>query len=62
MKKRWYNLETSNEELKGNLKQFLQQHDLVYEISGLGSHYHIEILLSPEEVKLVNEFLEGTHL
>ena len=59
MKKRWYNVETSNKELKDSLKQFLRRHNLVYEVSGLGSYYHIEILLSPEEVKLVNEFLEG---
>ena len=57
MKKRWYNLETSSKELKDSLKQFLRQHDIVLEVSGLGSYYHIEILLSPEEVKLVNEFL-----
>ena len=51
---KWYNIELLEKE---NLRRFLKNENIKFEISGNGNLYHFEILLDNIGFKKVNEFL-----
>ena len=58
MNKKYYNIELSKKEAD-LLINFLHENDISFENSYINSNYcHMEILLSPEEVTIVNNFLD----
>ena len=58
MNKKYYNIELSKKEAD-LLINFLHENDISFENSYINSNYcHMEILLSPEEVTMVNDFLD----
>ena len=58
MNKKYYNVELSKKEAN-LLMDFLHEINITFENSYINSNYcHMEILLSPEEVTMVNNFLD----
>lgn len=58
MNKKYYNVELSKKEAD-LLMDFLSKINTTFENSYINSNYcHMEILLSPEEVTIVNNFLD----
>lgn len=56
--KKYYNVELSKKEAN-LLMIFLHENNISFENSYINSSYcHMEILLSPEEVSMVNDFLD----
>lgn len=56
--KKYYNVELSKKEAD-LLMNFLHENDISFENSYINSNYcHMEILLSPESVQLINDFLD----
>ena len=56
--KKYYNVELSKKEAD-LLMNFLHENDISFENSYINSNYcHMEILLSPEGVQLINDFLD----
>lgn len=58
MNKKYYNVELSKKEAD-LLMVFLHERNISFENSYINSNYcHMEILLSPEDVTMVNNFLD----
>ena len=58
MNKKYYNVELSKKEAD-LLMVFLHEHNISFENSYINSNYcHMEILLSTEEITVVNNFLD----
>lgn len=56
--KKYYNIELSKKEAS-LLMNFLHENDVYFENSYINSSYcHMEILLEPEKVDLINDFLD----
>ena len=55
---KWYNFETMFRSLKDALSEYLKSIGIRYELSGCGSGWHFEILLSPSEAETVNKWLD----
>lgn len=56
--KKYYNVELSKKEAD-LLMNFLHENNITFENSYINSNYcHMEILLSPKEVTIVNNFLD----
>lgn len=55
---KWYNFETRFRSLKDALREHLKMIGIKYELSGCGSGWHFEILLSPTEVTDINRWLD----
>lgn len=56
--KKYYNVELSKKEAN-LLMIFLHENNISFENSYINSSYcHMEILLSPEEVSMINDFLD----
>lgn len=56
--KKYYNIELTREDTF-KLMNFLSENNISFENSYINSSYcHMEILLSPEEVSMVNDFLD----
>lgn len=58
----WYNFETMFRSLKDELTMFLKNCDIRYELSGCGRGWHFKILCAPDDVELVNGFLDKVTL
>ena len=56
--KKYYNFDTRFISLRDALRTFLKDNNIYYELSGNYSYYHFEILASPEELNIVNNFLD----
>jgi len=56
--KKWMWFETSWRTLKEDMREFLQAHGIKYELSGCGVGWHFEVLCSPEDVELINNWLD----
>ena len=56
--KKYYNFDTRFISLRDALRAFLKENHIYYELSGNYSHYHFEILASPEELEKTNSFLD----
>ena len=55
---KYYSFETMFRSLKDELSIFLKQNKIAYELSGCGSGWHFEILLTPVGVQTVNNWLD----
>lgn len=55
---KWYNFETMVCGLKDALREHLKTIGIKYELSGCGKGWHFEILLAPNEVDMVNRWLD----
>ena len=58
MKKKYYNFETRFISLRDNLREYLKNNNIYYELSGAYSFYHFEVLASEEDVAKINTFLD----
>ena len=56
--KRWMWFETLFRSLKDELRDFLQENNIQYELSGCGVGWHFEVLCSEDEQRLIDEFLD----
>ena len=57
-----YSFQTRFVSLRDELSIFLKLHGIYYECSGGYSFYHFEVLCNKDEVKLVNNFLDGVSI
>ena len=62
MSKKYYHFETAFKSLKDELSVFLKQSGIYYEVSdcsdGCLPCYHFEVLLSADEVPIVNNWID----
>lgn len=56
--KRWYNYETLFRSLKDELREFLHNHGIEYELSGCGRGWHFEVKCDKTELEKINAFLD----
>ena len=56
--KKYYTVYLSKREEADKLSAYLKSHAHYYERSGCGSGFHFSVLLSPEEVEEVDNFLD----
>lgn len=59
MNKKFYNFETRFRTLKDELRSFLKDNGIYYELSECFGGWHFEIKLSSDEVEIVNNFLDS---
>lgn len=55
---KWYNFETMIRSLKDDLRVYLHEIGVKYEISECFDGWHFEVYASPEEVTLINNWLD----
>lgn len=55
--KNWRNIELKRRE-KDILCWYLTKNDIVYEVSGAGNYYYVEIYCSAVEKERINEFID----
>ena len=60
--RKYYSFETRFVSLRDELGIFLKLHGIYYECSGGYSFYHFEVLCNEDEVKIVNNFLDGVSI
>ena len=56
--RKYYNFETRFISLRNELRQFLKDNNIYYELSGAYSYYHFEIFANAAEVKKINNYLD----
>ena len=56
--RKWYNFETRFISLRDDLRDFLKESGIKYELSGAFSHYHFEIFCNSAELEKVNNWLD----
>lgn len=54
----WYSYETNLRTIRDEVRQFLHENRIHYELSGAVWGYHFEVLVSDAELSKVNDFLE----
>ena len=54
----WYSYETNTMTIRDEVRRFLHENRIHYELSGATWGYHFEVLVSDVELEKVNEFLE----
>ena len=54
----WYSYETNLRTIRDEVRQFLHDNRIYYELSGAVWGYHFEVLVSDTELVKVNDFLE----
>jgi hypothetical protein len=59
MDRKFYSFNTAFRSLKDNLRRFLKESGIYYELSGCGAAWHFEIKCNPTEVELVNNWLDA---
>ena len=59
MDRRWMWYETVFRTLKDDLREFLQENGIRYELSGCGPGWHFEVFCSAEEESYVDVFLDN---
>lgn len=60
--RKYYSFETRFLSLRDELSIFLKLHGIYYELSGGNSFYRFEVLCNEDEVKIVNNFLDGVSI
>ena len=55
---KYYNFETMFRSLKDILCKYLKNNNIYYELSGVGSGWHFEILTDPDGAAMINNFLD----
>jgi hypothetical protein len=56
---KFYNFETMFVSLRDQLRQYLKDNNIYYELSGAGSYYHFEILTDAAGAALVNDLIDS---
>lgn len=56
--RKWYHFETRFISLRDDLRNFLKESGIKYELSGAFSYYHFEILCDSAELEKVNKWLD----
>lgn len=56
---KWYSFEVYFETIKDELRKYLKENNIYYELSGCFDGWHFEIKMSDEQMKNVNEFLNA---
>lgn len=56
--RKYYNFETRFISLRDNLRKFLKNNNIYYELSGGASFYHFEILATYTEAEKINDYLD----
>lgn len=56
--RQWHSFETRFMTLRDELRKFLKDNHIFYELSGCYSFYHFEINASQVEVDAINKFLD----
>jgi hypothetical protein len=56
---KWYHFDTMFRSLKDDLREYLQSQRIRYELSGARAGWHFEVLASPEDVRLINAFIDS---
>lgn len=59
---KYYNFETMFISLRDELRQYLKDNNIYYELSGAGAYYHFEILTDPAGVEKVNNFIDSVSI
>ena len=57
--RKWYSFETLFRTLKDELRKYLKESHIKYELSGCFDGWHFEIYASEEEVNAINEWLDN---
>ena len=60
--KKYYNFETMFTSLRDELRSYLKNNNIYYELSKAYQYYHFEILASPAEVEKVNNFIDSVSI
>ena len=55
---KWYNYETFNEQVKNELRKFLKENNIYYELSSCFDGWHFEIKLEEKDCERINWFLD----
>lgn len=58
MKRKYYSFHTSFRSLKDELRNFLKENDIYYELSGCISNWDFSVLCNLDELEKVNAFLD----
>lgn len=58
----YYNFETMFISLRDQLRQYLKENNIYYELSGAGSYYHFEILTDAAGAAAVNNFIDSASI
>lgn len=58
MEARYYSFNTMFRSLKDELRSFLKEAKIYYELSGRYAGWHFEILATPQEADAINEWLD----
>ena len=56
--KKWYSYETMNPNVKDEVRRYLKQNHIYYEVSECFDGWHFEILCNDMECEDVNRFLD----
>jgi hypothetical protein len=55
---KWYNLETRFRSLKDDLRKYLHENGIYYELSGGAGFWHFEIKTDPAGAAAINNWLD----
>lgn len=56
--KKWYNFETSFRSLADSLSAAMKRQGIYYERYGVSGNYHFEIYATPDDAKIVSDWLD----
>lgn len=56
---KWYNLETRFRSLKDELRSYLHENGIYYELSGGAGFWHFEIKTDPAGAEKINTFIDS---
>jgi len=56
---KWYNFETRFIGLRDELKQFLKENEIRYELSSAPAFYHFEIYTDRKGAEMIDNFLDS---
>lgn len=59
---KWYNFETMFHSLKDDLRRYLKENEIYYELSGGAGFWHFEIKTDPTGAEKINAFIDSVTL
>lgn len=59
--KTWKNFETESRKIKSELRKYLKENNIYYELSGCFDGWHFEILCDDLECEDINRFLDSIY-
>lgn len=60
--KNWYNFETSFKSLRDELRSYLKNRGIYYELSGCYASYHFEIFCDKKQADDINSFIAASSI